>query len=70
MIIVKITALLIVLFFVWVFLVCSWIKGNIEDYVLMQREELKPWYIWMVGVLAMLSLIGIVASAVYLLFFR
>lgn len=70
MIIVKITALLFVLFIIWLCLVRMYLKADMQESLKVKFTEYCPWYVSIVGILFFSSVIGIIASVVYLLFFR
>lgn len=70
MIIVKITILLVVLWVIWGLVVVSYLKGNLEELVKVKFTQYCPWYLVINAILALGTIIGIIASVVYLLFFR
>lgn len=70
MIIVKITILFVVLWVIWGLLVVSYLKRNLEEAVKVQFTQYCPWYLVINAILALGTIIGIIASVVYLLFFR
>ena len=70
MIIVKITILLIVLWVIYGTLIRSYLKGNLQEALKVKYTEYLPWYMGINGILTLAVMIGIIASVVYLLFFR
>lgn len=71
MIIVKITILLLLATVIYWFLIRSYLKGNRREAVKIAFDsKYAPKYIIVFGIMDGLSIIGIFASAIYLLFFR
>ena len=70
MIVVKITVLLIVITIIFRFFVNSYLRQNpLEALRLSFNKNYTPWYLIVVGTLVLLSILGIVASVVWILFF-
>ena len=71
MIIVKITALLIVLSIIWYIFLKAFITGNFKEIEkLISIKEYFPWYLAVTIVFLFLIIIGVIASTIYLLFFE
>ena len=71
MIVVKITILLIIITVIFRMLVCSYLASNLDKALKIKlNKNYTPWYIWCAGILTILSMIGIIASAIWILFMR
>lgn len=71
MIVVKITVLLIMITIIFRLFVNSYLRNNLlEALRLSFNKNYTPWYSIVGGMLVLLSILGIVASVVWLLFFR
>ena len=71
MLVVKITILLIVVTAIFRFFVVSYLKQNPDETLKMVLyKNHARWYIWFMGILVILSMIGVILSTTYLLFFR
>ena len=69
MIIVKITMLLLVVTAVYIWSVKLYLKSNIEEAIRYEFKGYRPLYKILVAVLRILCVIGIIASAIWFLFF-
>ena len=70
MIVVKITVLLIVITIIFSLFVNSYLRQNpLEALRLSFNKNYTPWYSIVGGTLVLLSILGIVASVVWILFF-
>lgn len=71
MIVVKITILLIIITVIFRMLVYSYLASNLDKALKIKlNKNYAPWYIWCAGILTILSAIGIIASAIWILFMR
>lgn len=71
MIVVKITVLLIVITIIFRLFVNSYLRQKpLEALKLSFNKNYTPWYSIVGGTLVLLSILGIVVSVVWLLFFR
>lgn len=71
MIVVKITVLLIVITIIFRLFVNSYLRQKpLEALKLSFNKNYAPWYSIVGGTLVLLSILGIVVSVVWLLFFR
>lgn len=70
MVIVKLTILALVISAVGIFCFRNSVKAHPERYVKMQTTEKYPTWMVLLGLLILFDIAGIVASTVYLLFFR
>lgn len=70
MIIVKITLLLIASWIICKSLVNSYLIKNFDEAVKVQFTQYRPWYLVINSILKLGTILGIIASIVYLLFFR
>ena len=71
MIIVKITVLLIVITIIFRLFVNSYLRQNpLEALKISLNKNYAPWYTVIGGMLVLITIIGIVASVVWILFFK
>lgn len=70
MLIVKITALLIVITAILAFFVSIYLQDNTAEWLQIYFELKTPWYAVTLAILFVADAIGIIASAIYLLFLR
>ena len=70
MIIVKITILLVVLWVIYGALIRAYLKVNPQETLKVEFTRYTPLYMAINGILTLCVMLGIIASVVYLLFFR
>ena len=70
MIIVKITILLALLWVIYGALIRAYLEGNLQEALKVQLTKYTPWYLFINGILTLCVMLCIIASVVYLLFFR
>lgn len=70
MLIVKITALLIVITVILKFLIEVHLTDNIKKSLAIRFGIETPWYVTLLGLLVAFDIIGILASAIWFLFIR
>lgn len=71
MIIVKITILLLLVTVIYAFIIKAYLAGDRKEAVKVAFDSnYQPKYLAVLAVMGILTIIGIFASAIYLLFFR
>lgn len=70
MIIVKLTVLLVVVNAIYIWCIRNYLSKNIGEALIYNREDYMPIYKIISALLNIFTIIGIFASAIYLLFFR
>lgn len=71
MIVVKITILLMLATAIYTFIIRAYLAGDSKEYIKVKFDsDYQPKYLGVLAIMAILTIIGIFASAVYLLFFR
>lgn len=71
MIIVKLTILLLLVFIIYAFLIKAYISGNRKEAIKIAFDRnYAPKYLIALAIMGIITIIGIIASAIYLLFFR
>lgn len=70
MIIVKLTVLSFLITAIYIFAMKIWAESNVPKYLLARNTGKYPKWIYPVVLFIMFDVIGIFASAIYLLFFR
>lgn len=69
MLIVKITILLIVITIIFKRFVYSYLKNKPLESILLSTGEYKPWYVSVFELLIFFTIVGIILSTIYFLFF-